>query len=184
MKFIKLLPTLGAIAVLSACSTASDIASSTVNAVGNVGSAVVDGAKAAGGAVVDGAKTAGGAVVDGAKAAGNVVADGATATKDLLTGSKTVSYTCDASGKTNQPVVAVYTFSNGEPSTATVTINKKVVGTDLKVDSAYKDGVKFVSGTKVWSLDTGFNSKTAETTVPVMFTSNNQILAKNCAVAK
>ncbi|MWR47789.1 hypothetical protein, partial [Escherichia coli] len=78
----------------------------------------------------------------------------------------------------------VYTFSNGEPSTATVTINKKVVGKDLKVDTAYKDGVKFVSGTKVWSLDTGFNSKTAETTVPVMFTSNNQILAKNCAVAK
>ncbi len=173
MKLIKLLPTLGAIAVLAACSTASDIASSTVNAVGNAGSAVVDGAKAAGGAVVD-----------GAKAAGNVVADGATATKDLLTGSKTVSYTCDVSGKTNQPVVAVYTFSNGEPSTATVTINKKVVGTDLKVDTAYKDGVKFVSGTKVWSLDTGFNSKTAETTVPVMFTSNNQILAKNCAVAK
>lgn len=173
MKLIKLLPTLGAIAVLAACSTASDIASSTVNAVGNAGSAVVDGAKAAGGAVVD-----------GAKAAGNVVADGATATKDLLTGSKTVSYTCDASGKTNQPVVAVYTFSNGEPSTATVTINKKVVGKDLKVDTAYKDGVKFVSGTKVWSLDTGFNSKTAETTVPVMFTSNNQILAKNCAVAK
>lgn len=173
MKFIKLLPTLGAIAVLAACSTASDIASSTVNAVGNAGSAVVDGTKAAGGAVVD-----------GAKAAGNVVADGATATKDLLTGSKTVSYTCDASGKTNQPVVAVYTFSNGEPSTATVTINKKVVGKDLKVDTAYKDGVKFISGTKVWSLDTGFNSKTAETTVPVMFTSNNQILAKNCAVAK
>lgn len=173
MKLIKLLPTLGAIAVLAACSTASDIASSTVNAVGNAGSAVVDGAKAAGGAVVD-----------GAKAAGNVVADGATATKDLLTGSKTVSYTCDASGKTNQPVVAVYTFSNGEPSTATVTINKKVVGKDLKVDTAYKDGVKFISGTKVWSLDTGFNSKTAETTVPVMFTSNNQILAKNCAVAK
>ena len=173
MKLIKLLPTLGAIAVLAACSTASDIASSTVSAVGNAGSAVVDGAKAAGGAVVD-----------GAKAAGNVVADGATATKDLLTGSKTVSYTCDASGKTNQPVVAVYTFSNGEPSTATVTINKKVVGKDLKADTAYKDGVKFVSGTKVWSLDTGFNSKTAETTVPVMFTSNNQILAKNCAVAK
>ena len=173
MKLIKLLPTLGAIAVLAACSTASDIASSTVSAVGNAGSAVVDGAKAAGGAVVD-----------GAKAAGNVVADGATATKDLLTGSKTVSYTCDASGKTNQPVVAVYTFSNGEPSTATVTINKKVVGKDLKVDTAYKDGVKFISGTKVWSLDTGFNSKTAETTVPVMFTSNNQILAKNCAVAK
>ncbi len=173
MKLIKLLPTLGAIAVLAACSTASDIASSTVSAVGNAGSAVVDGAKAAGGAVVD-----------GAKAAGNVVADGATATKDLLTGSKTVSYTCDASGKTNQPVVAVYTFSNGEPSTATVTINKKVVGKDLKADTAYKDGVKFVSGTKVWSLDTGFNSKTAETTVPVMFTSNNQILAKNCTVAK
>lgn len=173
MKLIKLLPTLGAIAVLAACSTASDIASSTVSAVGSAGSAVVDGAKAAGGAVVD-----------GAKAAGNVVADGATATKDLLTGSKTVSYTCDVSGKTNQPVVAVYTFSNGEPSTATVTINKKVVGKDLKVDTAYKDGVKFVSGTKVWSLDTGFNSKTAETTVPVMFTSNNQILAKNCAVAK
>lgn len=184
MKLIKLLPTLGAVAVLAACSTAADIASSTVDAVGSAGSAVVDGAKTVGGAVVDGAKTAGGAVVDGAKATGNAVASGATAAKDMVTGSKTVAYTCSVNGKTNQPVTAVYTFKDDEPETATVTVQKKVVGKNLKVDSTYKDGVKFVSGTNVWSLDTGFNAKTAETTVPVMFTANNVILAKNCAVAK
>ncbi|VTU07472.1 Uncharacterised protein [Actinobacillus indolicus] len=183
MKLVKLLPTFAAAAVLAACSTVSDVASSTVDAVGNAGSAVVDGAKAAGGAVVDGAKAAGGAVANGASAVGTAVSDGATAAKDMVTGSKTIAYTCSVNGKTNQPVSAVYTFNNGEPSTATVTINKKVVGKNLKVDATYKDGVKFVSGTNVWSLDTGFNAKTAETTVPVMFTANNQILAKNCAVS-
>lgn len=138
----------------------------------------------AGSVVVDGAKAAGGAVADGASAVGTAVSNGATAAKDVVTGSKTIAYTCSVNGKTNQPVSAVYTFNNGEASTATVTINKKVVGKNLKVDATYKDGVKFISGTNVWSLDTGFNAKTAETTVPVMFTANNQILAKNCTVAK
>ncbi|ACL32569.1 hypothetical protein [Glaesserella parasuis] len=162
MKLVKLLPTFAAAAVLAACSTVSDVASSTANAVGNAGSAVVD----------------------GASAVGTAVSDGATAAKDMVTGSKTIAYICSVNGKTNQPVLAVYTFNNGEPSTATVTINKKVVGKNLKVDTTYQDGVKFVSGKKVWSLDMGFNAKTAETTVPVMFTANNQILAKNCTVAK
>lgn len=173
MKLIKLLPTFAAATVLAACSTVSDVASSTANAVGNAGSVVVDGAKAAGGAVAD-----------GASAVGTAVSNGATAAKDVVTGSKTIAYTCSVNGKTNQPVSAVYTFNNGEASMATVTINKKVVGKNLKVDATYKDGVKFISGTNVWSLDTGFNAKTAETTVPVMFTANNQILAKNCTVAK
>ncbi|AUI65968.1 Holliday junction resolvase [Glaesserella australis] len=173
MKFVKFLPAVLASVVLAACSTVSDVASSTVSAVGDAGSAVVDGAK-----------SAGGAVVDGAKATGSAVSSGVTAAKDMVTGSKTVAYTCSVNGKTNQPVSAVYTFNNGEAATATVTINKKVVGKNLKVDTAYTDGVKFVSGTNVWSLDMGFNEKTAETTVPVMFTANNQILAKNCSVAK
>ncbi|EQA03212.1 Holliday junction resolvase [Glaesserella parasuis] len=162
MKLVKLLPTFAAAAVLAACSTVSDVASSTANAVGNAGSAVVD----------------------GASAVGTAMSDGATAAKDMVTGSKTIAYICSVNGKTNQPVLAVYTFNNGEPSTATVTINKKVVGKNLKVDTTYQDGVKFVSGTNVWSLDIGFSAKTAETTVPVMFTANNQILAKNCVVTK
>ncbi|MDO9794022.1 Holliday junction resolvase [Glaesserella parasuis] len=151
MKLVKLLPTFAAAAVLAACSTVSDVASSTANIEGNAGSTAVD---------------------------------STTAAKNITTGSKTVTYTCSVNGKTNQPVSAVYTFNNGEPSTATVTINKKVVGENLKVDATYQDGVKFVSGTNVWSLDIGFSAKTAETTVPVMFTANNQILAKNCVVAK
>ncbi|MCT8535597.1 Holliday junction resolvase [Glaesserella parasuis] len=137
--------------MLTACSTVSDVASSTANIEGNAGSTAVD---------------------------------STTAAKNITTGSKTVTYTCSVNGKTNQPVSAVYTFNNGEPSTATVTINKKVVGENLKVDATYQDGVKFVSGTNVWSLDIGFSAKTAETTVPVMFTANNQILAKNCVVTK
>ncbi|MDG6235758.1 Holliday junction resolvase [Glaesserella parasuis] len=151
MKLVKLLPTFAAAAVLAACSTVSDVASSTANIEGNAGSTAVD---------------------------------STTAAKNITTGSKTVTYTCSVNGKTNQPVSAVYTFNNGEPSTATVTINKKVVGENLKVDATYQDGVKFVSGTNVWSLDIGFSAKTAETTVPVMFTANNQILAKNCVVTK
>ncbi|MCT8668438.1 Holliday junction resolvase [Glaesserella parasuis] len=151
MKLVKLLPTFAAAAILTACSTVSDVASSTANIEGNAGSTAVD---------------------------------SITAAKNITTGSKTVTYTCSVNGKTNQPVSAVYTFNNGEPSTATVTFNKKVVGENLKVDATYQDGVKFVSGTNVWSLDIGFSAKTAETTVPVMFTANNQILAKNCVVAK
>lgn len=151
MKLVKLLPTFAAAAILTACSTVSDVASSTANIEGNAGSTAVD---------------------------------STTAAKNITTGSKTVTYTCSMNGKTNQPVSAVYTFNNGEPSTATVTINKKVVGENLKVDATYQDGVKFVSGTNVWSLDIGFSAKTAETTVPVMFTANNQILAKNCVVTK
>ncbi|ATW43617.1 hypothetical protein [Glaesserella parasuis] len=151
MKLVKLLPTFAAAAILTACSTVSDVASSTANIEGNAGSTAVD---------------------------------STTAAKNITTGSKTVTYTCSVNGKTNQPVSAVYTFNNGEPSTATVTINKKVVGENLKVDATYQDGVKFVSGTNVWSLDIGFSAKTAETTVPVMFTANNQILAKNCVVTK
>ncbi|MCT8670500.1 Holliday junction resolvase [Glaesserella parasuis] len=151
MKLVKLLPTFAAAAILTACSTVSDVASSTANIEGNAGSTAVD---------------------------------SITAAKNITTGSKTVTYTCSVNGKTNQPVSAVYTFNNGEPSTATVTIDKKVVGENLKVDATYQDGVKFVSGTNVWSLDIGFSAKTAETTVPVMFTANNQILAKNCVVAK
>ncbi|MCT8689993.1 Holliday junction resolvase [Glaesserella parasuis] len=151
MKLVKLLPTFAAAAILTACSTVSDVASSTANIEGNAGSTAVD---------------------------------SITAAKNITTGSKTVTYTCSVNGKTNQPVSAVYTFNNGEPSTATVTLNKTVVGENLKVDATYQDGVKFVSGTNVWSLDIGFSAKTAETTVPVMFTANNQILAKNCVVAK
>lgn len=172
MKLVKLLPALSVAAVLSACSTVSDVASSTAGAVGDAGSAVLEGAK-----------SAGGAVVEGAKSTGEAVSNGVTAAKEAITGAKTIVYTCSVSGNT-QAVSAVYTFKNGEPATATVTINKKVVGKDLKVDTAYTDGVKFVSGNNVWSMDKGFNAKTAETTVPVMFTANNQILAKNCTVAK
>lgn len=162
MKFVKFLPSVLATVVLAACANVSEVASSTASAVGDAGSAVVD----------------------GAKATGNAVSSGVKATKEAITGTKKITYTCSVNGKANQPVSAVYTFNKGEPATATVTINKKVVGKNLKVDTTYTDGVKFVAGQKVWSLDTGFNAQTAETTAPVMFTANDVILAKNCAVAK
>lgn len=114
----------------------------------------------------------------------NVASHESTATNSVQPETKTIAYACSVKGKTNQPVVAVYTFKNGEAETATVTIQKKTVGKNLKVDTAYQDGVKFVSGTNIWSLDVGFNANTAEATVPVMFTANNVILAKNCAIAK
>lgn len=61
---------------------------------------------------------------------------------------------------------------------------KQVVGPEMKFDPTYKDGTRFVSGNKVWNLDYGFSAATVGKTVPVMFTDNNKILAKNCKIAK
>ncbi|VEG71303.1 membrane protein [[Pasteurella] aerogenes] len=162
MKLVKCLSAVAVLSALAACSTASDVVSSTSDAVKNVGEAVVDGAKTVGNTVTEGAKSA----------------------KEMITGTKTVLYSCDVSGKRNQPVSATYSFKDNQPETATVTIGKKVVGKDLALNRTYTDGVQFVAGDKIWSLDTGFSVETVNTTVPVMFTSNNEILARNCTVAK
>ncbi|MGC7590540.1 hypothetical protein ACPWUF_08660 [Bisgaard Taxon 46] len=97
---------------------------------------------------------------------------------------ETAAYFCDVQGKKNQVVSATYAFVNGKVDSATVTINRQVVGQEMKLDSAYQDGVRFVEGKKVWSLDYGFAANTVNSTVPVMFTDNNKILAKNCMIAK
>ncbi|MXN89558.1 hypothetical protein K7G92_000210 [Pasteurella canis] len=97
---------------------------------------------------------------------------------------ETAAYFCDVKGKRNQVVSVTYAFVDGKADSATVSINRKVVGDEMKLDSAYKDGTRFVEGNKVWSLDEGFTAKTVNTTVPVMFTDNNKILARNCDIAK
>ncbi|MDO5055462.1 hypothetical protein ACFSAV_07880 [Pasteurella oralis] len=97
---------------------------------------------------------------------------------------ETAAYFCDVRGKKNQVVSVTYAFVGGKADSATVSINRKVVGHEMKLDSSYQDGVRFVEGKKVWSLDYGFAAETVGTTVPVMFTDNNKILAKNCRIAK
>ncbi|MFC1136769.1 hypothetical protein ACFGZQ_05150 [Pasteurella multocida] len=97
---------------------------------------------------------------------------------------ETAAYFCDVKGKKSQVVSATYTFVNGKADSATVTINRQVVGHEMKLDSTYQDGVRFVEGNKVWSLDNGFAASTVGTTAAVMFTDNNKILAKNCTNAK
>ncbi|MGC6406451.1 hypothetical protein ACNO7K_08445 [Bisgaard Taxon 45] len=97
---------------------------------------------------------------------------------------ETAAYFCDVKGKKNQVVSATYAFVNGKADSATVTINRKVVGQEMKLDSSYQDGVRFVESNKVWSLDNGFAASTVSTTAAVMFTDNNKILAKNCTNAK
>ncbi|EEX51057.1 membrane protein [Pasteurella multocida] len=100
---------------------------------------------------------------------------------------ETAAYFCDVQGKRNQVVSATYAFVNGKADSATVTINRQVVGEEMKFDSTYKDGVRFVEGKKVWALgglDNSFAADTVSSTVPVMFTDNNRILARNCLIAK
>ncbi|MGC7560336.1 hypothetical protein [Pasteurella sp. PK-2025] len=97
---------------------------------------------------------------------------------------ETAAYFCDVRGKKNQVVSATYAFVNGKADSATITINRKVVGQEMKLDTAYQDGVRFVEGQKVWSLDYGFAANTVNSTAAVMFTDNNKILAKNCVNAK
>lgn len=178
MKFVKYLPTLAAAAVLAACSTVSDAADSTVSAVSNAGSAVVDGAK-----------TAGNAVVDTAKDAGTAVSNGVSKVKNSVTGAntQTVNYFCSASGK-KAPMSATYTFKNGKPQTATVTLNNKVIGKNLKVDSSYTDGAQFIDSKNVWTLSDNISADTVRKAYPIMFTVKGKdadtIVAKDCSVAK
>lgn len=97
---------------------------------------------------------------------------------------ETAAYFCDVKGKRNKVVSATYAFVNGKIDTATVTVDGVVVGHEMKLDPSYQDGTQFVEGKKVWSLESGFTQATASKTVPIMFTSDNRILAKNCEVAK
>lgn len=95
-----------------------------------------------------------------------------------------ISYRCDVSGKKNQPVSAHYTFKQNQPVATTVAINQKVVGKDLNLDLTYQDGMKFIAGAQVWSIDRRFDAQTVGEAVPVMFTASDQILARNCKIAK
>lgn len=97
---------------------------------------------------------------------------------------ETAAYFCDVQGKKNQTVSATYTFVNGKIDSATISINRKVVGDDMKVNAAYNDGTQFVEGKKVWTLDNGFSQASAAKTLPIMFTDNNKILARNCVLAR
>lgn len=151
--------TLIATLALSACSTATDVASSTANVVKDVANTTTE-----------------------------TVKNTTTSAMDSMKGKQpvfeTAAYFCDASGKKNQVVSAVYAFIDGKIDSATITMNRKVIGPEMKFDATYKDGVRFVEGQKVWSLDYGFAQNTVSKTVPVMFTDNNNIVAKNCTIVK
>lgn len=95
-----------------------------------------------------------------------------------------VGYICDVKGKKNKVVSATYEVRGNEVVAVTVMVDGVVVGHEMKLNPSYKDGIQFVEGKKVWSLDEGFSRATINKTDPVMFTSNNKILAKNCHVAQ
>lgn len=116
--------------------------------------------------------------------------DAATATKDAMKGAmtsaqphfETAGYFCEVKGK-RKVVSATYAFINGQADSVTLTVDGAVVG-DMKYDASYQDGTRFVNGNRVWSLDYGFAQNTVSKTVPVQYRSNNNIVAKNCEIAK
>lgn len=157
MKLVKFAPAIAATLVLAACSTADKVATATTDAV---------------------------------KATGNAVVGAATATKDAMKGAmtsaqphfETAGYFCEVKGK-RKVVSATYAFVNGQADSVTLTVDGAVVG-DMKYDANYQDGTRFVNGNRVWSLDYGFAQNTVSKTVPVQYRSNNNIVAKNCEIAK
>lgn len=171
MKLVKFAPAIAATLVLAACSTANQVATATTDAV----------------------KATGNAVAGAATATTDAVKGAATATKDAVKGAmtsaqpefETAGYFCQVQGK-KKVVSATYTFVNGKPEMATIKLDGKVVGHEMKFDPKYQDGTRFVEGKKVWSLgtDNNFTKASVANTVPVMFTSNNKILAKHCEIAK
>lgn len=173
----------------SAVSGVANAAGSAVNGVTNAASSAVNGAKDMAGSAVNGVKSA----ANGAKEMAGSAVDGVKNAANSVMGAKpefkTAAYFCDAYGYKNQVVSATYAFVQGKPYSATVTINskakgKQVVGAEMKLDASYKDGVRFVEGKKFWNLDSNFSAATVAKSVPVMFTDNNKILAKNCKIAK
>lgn len=119
-----------------------------------------------------------------AKTASDAMKNVSAAVKSSMPTFETAAYFCDVSGKKKQVVSATYAFVDGKIDTATITINRKVVGQEMKLDPSYQDGTKFVEGNKVWSLESGFTQATASKVIPIMFTDNNRILARNCEIAK
>lgn len=207
MKLTKIFAGLVMAGALAACSQVSetvssvtDAAGSAVNGVTNAASSAVTGVKDMAGSAVNGVSNAASSaangvsnVVTGAKDMAGSAVNGVKNAASGLMGKQptfeTAAYFCDAYGYKNQVVSVAYAFVDGKPYTATVTINskakgKQVVGSEMKFDAAYKDGARFVSGNKMWNLDYGFSAATVGKTVPVMFTDNNQILAKNCKIAR
>ncbi|MDO4697396.1 MAG: Holliday junction resolvase [Pasteurellaceae bacterium] len=168
MKLVKFAPAIAATLVLAACTTPNKIATATTDAM----------------------KATGNAVAGAATATTDAVKGAATATKDAVKGAKvsvkpelqTAAYLCDVKGK-RKVVSATYAFLNGKADLVTLSIDGKVVG-DLKFDEKYEDGSRFVAGNRVWSLDSGFAPNTVSKTVPVQYRSNNNIVAKNCEIAK
>lgn len=190
MKLTKIFAGLVMAGALAACSQVSDTVSSVKDAAGSavsgvsdVASSAVTGVKDVATSAATGVKGAATATVDGVKTAANAVMG---TSKPVF---ETAAYFCDVEGQKNQVVSVAYAFVDGKPYTATVTINtkakgKQVVGSEMKFDSAFKDGARFVDGNKFWNLDYGFSAATVGKTVPVMFTDNNKILAKNCKHAR
>ncbi|QLB20158.1 hypothetical protein A6B43_00695 [Vespertiliibacter pulmonis] len=171
MKLTKIFAALVVAGALAACNETSNPVTSAVNGVKDVASSAANGVKEAATSATNAVTTA---VENTANSAKQMVSSQPTF--------ETAAYYCDVEGKKNQVVSVTYAFVDGKVDSATVSIHKKVVGQEMKFDSAYKDGTRFVEGNKVWSLDYGFSAATVGKTVPVMFTDNNKILAKSCQV--
>lgn len=171
MKLVKFVPAIAATLVLAACSTASDVASSTAGAVSNAAGAVTETVSNAGAAVVN--------TVSGA--ADSTQAAVKTQVEKISTTSKSVAYKCLNKVK----VSATYAFEGDKPKAVNLQLGKKVI-TGLLYDASNQDQPTFKSDKYVWNLDNDFYQDIYKS--GAMLTEDGKdsdmILAKLCEVDK
>ncbi|OOF79458.1 hypothetical protein BKG96_01920 [Rodentibacter caecimuris] len=160
MKLIKFTPAFLAALVVSACSTASDVA----NAANKTTDAVVDGVSQAATTVKDG--------VSGAMK---------TVTDKFDTTTKSVVYLC----QNNTLVTATYGFEGEKAKSVNLTVGKKIIK-GLTVNEKAPNPVTFESKAYRWNADEAFSLKTFDKSASVMLTQlgkqTDTILAKNCRI--
>ncbi|OOR99596.1 hypothetical protein B0187_04600 [Haemophilus paracuniculus] len=177
MKLVKLLSAIAVATALSACSTASDVASSATNAVSNAASSVANGVSNVATGVADGVSNTVTKVKD--TAAGKVE----TTTTKLDTTSKTVVYSCQQ----KKSVTATYAFENGQVKAVNLKLGKQAIN-GLMLDANSSDVVSFASKGYRWNVDTDFSLENAEKTTAIHLAKigkqSDQLLAKLCEVNK
>lgn len=159
MKLMKFIPTVAACAVLAACSTAENVASSAANAVSGAATAVTDTVSTAGSVVVNTVGSAGEAAANTASATANAVANPtgvkntsvATATQKVATTSRSVVYQC----LNKVQISATYAYEGETPKAVNLRVGKKAIN-GLVYDSSNKDAVTFKSNKYFWELDNSF----------------------------
>lgn len=171
MKLVKFVPAIAATLVLAACSTANDVASSSVSAVSNTA-----------GAVTESASNVGVAVVNSVSGTAEVTqASVKTSVGKINTTSKSVAYKCLNKVK----VSATYAFEGDKPKAVNLQLGKKVI-TGLLYDASNQDQPTFKSDKYVWNLDNDFYQDIYKS--GAMLTEDGKdsdmILAKLCEVDK